>query len=128
TTEIMAVLGSCSQAGPWIPNHPRNSLTSPSCGLYIHTQNCEITVEASRNGMKNDSRQNHWPGRPRLTSTARPMAMATSGIVDSTVNQAVFASELHTWESPNASAQLSRPMKSSLVPAMLTPVKLIHSP
>ena len=59
TTEIMAVLGSCSQAGPVIPNQPRNVLIRPSWGLYIQFQNCETTVEASRNGRKNESRQNH---------------------------------------------------------------------
>ena len=70
TTAIMAVLGSCNQAGPVIPNQPRKVLISPSCGLYIQFQNCETTVEASRNGMKKESRQNHCPGRPMLTSTA----------------------------------------------------------
>src|SRR5690625_6942895 len=83
----MAVFGSCIQATPPRPNQLRISLISPGSGLYIHTQNCEITVEASRNGMKNDSRQNHCPGKPRFTRIASPMAMATSGIVDSTVNQ-----------------------------------------
>ena len=111
-----------------MPNQPRKVLISPSCGLYIQFQNWETTVEASRNGMKKDSRQNHWPGRPMFTSTASSIATRTSGIVESTVNQAVFASEDHTCGSPSASTQLSSPTNWVLVPARLVPVKLIHSP
>src|SRR5699024_3021899 len=99
TTEIIARFGSCSQAGPVMPNHPSTVLIRPSWGLYIHTQNGEATVEASRNGMKNDSRQNHWPGRPMLTSTASTRATSTRGTAESTVNHTVFSRLLHTWAS-----------------------------
>ena len=128
TTEIIAVFGSCSQAGPAIPNHPRTVFTSPSCGLYIQFQNWETTVEASRKGMKKLSRQNHCPGRPMFTSTASSIATSTSGIVESTVNHTVLPSDVHTCGSPSASFQFASPTNWVFVPASEVPVKLIHSP
>ncbi len=99
----MAVDGSCSQALGSMPTQPRTSLTRPSWGLYIHSQNCETTVEASRNGMKNESRQTHWPLRFMLTRVASRRATTTSGMVLRTVNTTVFHSDFHISESPKAS-------------------------
>ena len=103
TTAIIAQVGSCNQAICSTPNAPSREFTSPSCGLYIQIQNWAATVEASRNGMKNESRHSHCPGSPWWTSRARTSATITSGTVESTVNHSVLSSERHMIGSFSAS-------------------------
>lgn len=104
TTEIIATFGSCSQATGAIPNSARTPLIRPIFGLYIQDQNNTTTVEASRYGRKKDSRHNQRPGRPRFTSSAKASDNTTSGMVLSSVNQAVLPSERHMSGSRSASA------------------------
>src|SRR5690349_24405419 len=95
TTEIIATFGSCNHATGPIPNSASTPLIRPSFGLYIQDQNITTTVEASRYGMKNDSRHNHRPGSPRFTSNANASDNTTSGTVLSTVNHNVLPSDRH---------------------------------